>query len=433
MPQEFHPEITEYGYTGDLHSLGSLQLTLLARGFDIVETGQFDDLFPDTMIPERTIVIEQVIEGLGIMPIVRFGVPGGGFVEDDRMRQFRVTPVAVREEDFIEQALINQLREPGTVNQQWNPQQIVERRVQKLINRHRRTVDLFRAKILQGGISYTDPRTNYTVDVSTNIPAENYFSYKGFNADIATNGVANGYAANQTMTNDKGRPEALLFRSTDERFGVPWTDDKADLAYTIRMIKQYLLNRNKNQYTELIIASDLMTVLQENNLVKAYMGVPAAMFLDRTAGSAEFASGAGNMPPSTFVTLGPGGDLYSLGGLKIRVVNGLYRDPVDNQVKHWWPAHKVAIVAASHMNDRNAKLGMTQHCVGESPDGSPGVYMRMSGDQEPPAPPGRVMQLGDAFMPFAVYPEWISILDVCEPEDVRTSQILQADLAYGTF
>jgi hypothetical protein len=431
MPvQEFHPEITDYSYVGDLHSLGSLQLTMLARGFDIVEQGQFDDLFPSTMINERTIVIEQIVEGLGIMPIVRFGVPGGGFVEDDRIQRRLITPVVVREEDFIEQSFINQLREPGTMNSQWSPQQIIERRIQKLVNRHRRTVDLFRAKILLGGVSYTDPRTNYSIDVSTQIPAHNFFSYKGFSADIAANALFHGYSANQAMTNDKGRPEAFLFRSTDERFGVPWTDDRADIAYTIRQLKQWLLNTNKNMVTEIIMHSDLLTILQENNLIKSYMGIPAALFMHN--GSADFAT-ANQQPPSSFVTLGPGGDLYSIGGLRIRVVNGLYRDPVDNQIKHWWPAHKVALVAAQHMNDPNAKLGMTQHCVGEAEDGSPGVYVRMSGSQEPPAPPGRVMQMGDAFLPFAIYPEWISILDVCEPDDIRANQILQSDLGFGTF
>lgn len=430
MPQEFHPEITDYQYIGDLPALGSLQLTKLARGFEVAEIGQLDDLFPTQMNPERTIVIEQIIEGLGIMPIVRFGIPGGGFVEPDRLRSMRVTPAVVREEDFIEQALINQLRQPGTFNQQWSPTQIVQQRVQKLVNRHKRTVDLFRAKVLLGGISYTDPRTGVSIDVSTNIPEHNLFSYKGWNATVASGTVVNGLTADSSLVNDKGRPEAFFFRSTDERFGVSWTDPKADLAYTIRMIKQYLLNTNKNQFTEMIIHSDLMTVLQENHLVKAFMGLPYAL---NTTGTQAAYTPANNAPPSSFLVTGPGGDLVSLGGLRIRVVNGLYRNPVTNQIENWWPAHKVAIVAPTHMNDSSARLGMTQHCVGESEDGQPGVYMRVSPMSAPPAPPGRVMQMGDAFLPFAVYPHWIALLDVCEPDELKTKIILQADLNYGTF
>ena len=170
MPQEFVPEITDYQYVGDIPNLGSLQLTMLARSFETVDIGGLGDMFPDENITERTIVIEQIIEGLGIMPIVRFGVPGGGFVESDRIRSMRVTPVAVREEDFIEQALINQLREPGTVNQASPQNQIIARRVQKLVARHTRVKDLFRARTLLGGINYTDPRTGVSIDVSTNIP-----------------------------------------------------------------------------------------------------------------------------------------------------------------------------------------------------------------------------------------------------------------------
>lgn len=430
MPQEFHPEITEYGYIGDTPALGSLQLTKLARGFEVVEIGQLDDLFPSQMINERTIVIEQMIEGLGIMPIVRFGIPGGGFIEPDRIQQMRVTPAVVREEDFIEQALINQLREPGTMNQQWNPNQIIQQRVQKLVNRHKRTLDLFRAKVLLGGISYTDPRTGVNINVKTNIPPHNLFSYKGWLQTAAKGTVVRGLEANSDLVNDKGRTEALFFKSTDDRFGVPWTDPKADLAYCIRMIKQYLMNTNKNVFTELIVHTDLLTVLQENHLVKAYQGLPYSLFNN---GDAVSFQPANNRPPSSFVQLGPGGDLISLGGLRIRAVNGIYRNPVTNQIESWWPAHKVAIVAATHMNDSSARLGLTQHCVGESEDGQPGVYMRVSNNTQPPAPPGRVMQMGDAFLPFAIYPHWICLLDVCEPDELKKQIILQADLNYGTF
>ena len=364
------------------------------------------------------------------MPIVRFGIPGGGFVEPDRIRRMTVTPAVVREEDFIEMALVNQLREPGTMNNQWNPNQIIQQRVQKLVNRHRRTVDLFRAKVLLGGISYTDPRTGVSIDVKTNIPPQNFFSYKGWSSTTSAGSVIQGFTANSDLINDKGRTEAMFFRSTDERFGVPWTDPKADLAFCIRMIKQYLFNRNKNVFTEMILHTDLLAVLQENNLVKAYLGLPAPL---NTTGTQAAYAPAYNQPPSSFLVLGPGGDIASIGGLRIRAVNGLYRNPVTNKIENWWPAHKVAIVAPTHMNDANARLGMTMHCVGESEDGQPGVYMRVSNNTQPPAPPGRVMQMGDAFIPFAIYPHWIALLDVCEPNELSTKLILQADLSYGTF
>lgn len=441
MPQEFNPEITPYEYIGDIPSLGSLQLTMLARSFESLDIGGLGDLFPDRTINERTIVIEQIIEGLGIMPIVRFGVPGGGFVEPDRIRSMRVTPAVVREEDFIEQALINQLRAPGTTNQQYNPNQIIQQRVQKLINRHTRTKELFRAKTLLGGISYTDPRTGVSIDVSTNIPEHNFFSYKGWNGSVAAGAsvtIGSGsYQALSALSNDAGRTEAAFFTSSDEKFAVPWTHPRANIIRSIQLIAQYLQITNKNRFTEIIMSPTLLTAIQANNeYLKAYQGLPGMLAINQqtntvagnaAVGVSNTTLGAGQ------VTFGPGGRLTSIGGLRIREIDGLYRDPVTNTIKKYWPANKVALVAPRAANDSNATLGMTQHCVGESPDGQAGVYMRTSPDAQPPSPPGRVMQMGDAFLPFAIYPHWIANLTVCEESDLTSSLILEGNIGYGTF
>jgi hypothetical protein len=440
MPQEFQAEITDYQYVGDIPNLGSLQLTMLARSFETVEIGGLGDMFPDENIDERTIVIEQIIEGLGIMPIVRFGVPGGGFVEPDRIRSMRVTPAVVREEDFIEQALINQLRAPGTMNQASPQSQIISRRVQKLISRHTRTKDLFRARTLLGGINYTDPRTGVSIDVSTNIPAHNFFHYKGWDSSVSANAnvtVAGGtYKAAYNLVNDAGRKEAALFTSSDEFFGVPWTNPRANIIRSIQLIAQYLLITNKNRFTEIVMSPQLVTTIQAvNEYLKAYQGLPGVMVLNQpeagtVAGNASV--GVSNaMIPNSMATFGPGGRLTSIAGLRIRELNGMYRDPVTNTIKMYWPNNKVALVAPT--GDGGARLGMTQHCVGESPDGAAGIYMRTSPDAQPPSPPGRVMQMGDAFLPFAIYPHWIANLTVCEETDISEGLILESNIAYGTF
>ena len=440
MALEFQAETTPYAYTGDIPSLGSLQLTMLARSFETVEIGGLQDLFPDITINERTIVIEQIIEGLGIMPIVRFGVPGGGFVEPDRVRSMRVTPASVREEDFIEQALINQLRQPGTVNQQWSPAEIVSRRVQKLVNRHMRVKELFRSKTLLGGINYTDPRTGVSINVSTNIPAQNFFSYKGWNGSVAAGATqtiaGTAYTAATALVNDAGRTEAAFFTSSDDRFGVPWTHPRANIIRCIQLIAQYLELTNKNRFTEIVMSPQLLTVIQSTNeYLKAYQGLPGLMVLNQAgsvAGNAAVGASQGALPAG-WATFGPGGRLTSIAGLRIREINGLYRDPVTNTIKVYWPANKVALVAPRDMQGGGASLGMTQHCVGEAPDGTAGIYMRTSPDAAPPSPPGRVMQMGDAFLPFAVYPHWIANLTVCEPNDLTSSLILEANVNYGTF
>lgn len=439
MPQEFNAEITDYQYVGDIPNLGSLQLTMLARSFETVDIGGLGDMFPDEMIDERTIVIEQIIEGLGIMPIVRFGVPGGGFVESDRIRSMRVTPAVVREEDFIEQALINQLRAPGTMNQASPQNQIIARRVQKLVSRHTRTKDLFRARVLQGGINYTDPRTGVSIDVSTNIPAHNFFHYKGWDSTVAANAdvpFAGGtYKAFSNLVNDAGRREAALFTSSNDFFGVPWTNPRANIIRCIQFISQFLMITNKVRFTEIVMSPQLLTTIQAvNEYLKAYQGLPGVMILNQQGASVAGDSSVGvanQSIPNSMATFGPGGRLTSIAGMRIRELNGMYRDPVTNTIKMYWPNNKVALVAPS--GPGGARLGMTQHCVGESPDGSPGVYMRTSPDAQPPSPPGRVMQMGDAFLPFAIYPHWIANLTVCEEADITQSLILESKIAFGTF
>lgn len=435
MTTAFEANVSPYEYIGDIPALGTLQLTMLARSFEQLEITSLSDLFPDVNIQERTIVVEQIIEGLGIMPIVKFGVPGGGYIQPNRVRSFVATPAVVREDDFIEQHLINQLRKPGTFNQSWNPQDLVKQRVQALINRHARTKDLFRAKTILGGIKYTDPRSRHSIDVNTNIPAHNFFSYDGFSASVTSGATISGtgYTAGKTLINDKGRPEALMFTSTDGRAGVSWTDPRADIIRGLRLIKQFLYKTNKNRFDTILISSDLMTVIMENEYIKALMGVPGLMVLNQptstVAGNANIATGNA---PATFITMGVGGDITSIAGLKIRVMDGLYSDPVTNEIQTFWPAHKVAIVASGAASDPSARLGFTYHCSGESPDGSPGVYMR-SDVSVLPSPSGALMQMGDAFLPVVTYPHWISVMDVCEPEELTTKFILQANLNYGTF
>lgn len=449
-PATMAAEITPYEYIGDIPALGGLQLTMLARSFETIQSSSLADLFPSQMIEERTIVIEQVVEGLGIMPIVRFGVPGGGFVEPDRVRSMRVSPAVVREEDFIEMALVNQLRQVGTMNQRANPAQIIAQRMQKLMNRRMRTMELFQARVLLGGISYTDDRTGVSIDVSTNIPAHNIFRYDGWGGvgvnNVQTGGqVGGGYdlmAYKDLVGGAGGRPEAMFFTSTDGYCGVPWTHPRADIPRTVRLIHEYLWRTNKNKFTEIVMSSELKTVIEESEVIKAHLGQPSIYInLPQTAGATTTTPGImqalpGGAPvPQNMRTIriGPNGELLEIAGLRVRAIDGLYRDPNTRLITSYWPANKVAIVAARHYQDASASLGMTQHCSGEAPDGSPGVYVRTSEDAPPPSPPGRVMQVGDAFLPFAIYPHWISIWTVCELSDITSRLILNADVSYGTF
>lgn len=451
MPQDLEPHIGEWQYTGDITALGSLSLTMLAKSFEEIDVGNLDDMFPSTEIEERTIFIEQVIEGVGIMPVVDRGIPSGNFVQPARTRSFWVSPLLARQDDFIEQDSINQLRQAGTINQQNPPQKIVRDRVQQMVNMHRRLIDKLRADVLLGGIDHYEPRTNKHVNVSTQIPDHNFFKYNGYdqsktagteitselqlrtkNASGDQTGALSVYAQTDLETAMVPRREAFLFMDNEGRYaGVPWTDRRCDVVRCLQLIKQYFWKTNKNKLQEIVMSSELMTVLHQNEYISQFMGGGGVIVAD----SQKVATNTANNGPftSSMVTFNEMGELNSLAGLRIRVIDGYYRDPADGQVKNYWPNHKVALVAPRHHQDRNATLGMTHHCVGESPDGKPGLWMRTGPDQQPPSPPGRTMQMGDAMMPFAKYPHWISVVTVAPESAIREGLILDQDLSFGTF
>jgi len=433
------PKSTPYEYVGEPPALGSVALTKLARTYAELDTSDLSDLFPDQMSPERTIIIETIMEGIGIMPMVRPGIPAGNFLPNDKIFRRTVEPAIFREDDFVDQYLLNQLREVGTQNDVINPQAMLQDRVRRLVARHNRTIDFFRIQVLLGGINYVDPRTNVDINVPTQIPAHNYFRYDGYDDTLAANGTLSfggtNWTANKSLTNNKGRKEALLFSSADERIAVPWTDPDADIVRSLRLIKEYLRKTNKNIYTDLYVSSDLYTVILENNFVKSsdnrigffnYNTSPNGASDDKRIAAVNGATGS-------MISIGPGGEINSIAGLKLHVIDQLYSDPVDGKVKNMMPTYKAVIVARNHVNDPSQTLGYTQYCVGEAPDGSPGLWMRTGPDMQPPLTPGRAMQIGDSFLPYAMYPQWISVIDVCEPEDLDSTLILSSNLDYGTF
>ena len=438
MPAPYYspiPKTTPYEYVGEPPALGSLSLTRLARSYAELDKSDLSDLFPDQHNPERTIVIETIQESLGLMPLARPGVPVGNFTPNQRMFRRIVEPALFREDDFIDQYLINQLRAPGTLNELNPPQTIIEQRVREMVNRHNRTIDFFRIQCLLGGISYEDPRTGVGLDVATQIPAHNFFSYKGFNATLATGGTVNlggvAWTAQTNLINDKGRTEAIYFADVNQNIGVPWTNPNADIVRALRLIKQYAKNTNKNVYTDLYMSGDMYTILQENNLIKANMGSVGTFNFQVNAGDRGFETASS--PNPRFMSFGPGGEINQIAGLNIRVIDQMYKDPVTGQVLNMWPSNKVVMVARSHVNDPGQTLGYTQFCVGEAPDASSGLWIRTGPEQAPPMTPGRTMQMGNSFLPYATYPQWIIVLDVCEPEDINDKLILRANLAYGTF
>lgn len=430
------PRNTPYEYIGDIPALGSLQLTKLARSYAEIDKSNVSELFPAQYSPERTIVIETIQENLGLFQLAQPGIPNGGDLPNKRIFRRVLEPAHYRENDFIDQFVINQLRAPGSLNTAIDPTAFIQDRVRELTARHNRLWDFLCVQVLLGGINYSDPRSGVDLVVPTNIPQHNFFSYKGFSSSVGANSSVPFGGVNYTndiaLVNDKGREEALYFTSVDERCAVPWTDPDADIIRGLRLLKLYLRKTNKNEFTDIYMGSEMYTLLMENHLIKAaYGGVGTINY--HTNATDKFIATATNNNPSPFITFTNAGEVATLAGLRVNIVTQLYQDPRDGKVHDMWPSHKVAVIARNHINDTSLMLGHTQFCVGESPDGTPGLWMRTGPEQMPPNLPGRAMQMGDSFLPYAMYPQWISVLDVCEPSEIDDKLILRANLNYGTF
>lgn len=443
---------TDYKYVGDIPALGSLNLLMLARSFDQLNPTSLDQFFPEMIIPERTITIEQIIDSLSVAPIVQPGRPSGAFMPETRIQQRVVSPAYIREDEFIDQYLINQLRRPGTYNEAYRPEELIARRVQFLMQRRNRVRLWFQVQALaRNSISYTDPRTKTSINVGTGIPARNLWNYKFISESSASagsvvSGIGGGtYTLMTDCTGNQRRDEALFFvNSTDSHAAVPWTHPDADIVRTVRMLKAWNRKTNRNEYTHLIWSADLEAQLLANNrFLKAYAGQVANFTITTTTGTGNnarttqgtaisTAEGTGATGPLT-IQFGPGGEISSIAGLQVVRIDSLFTNPTTNKVEDMWPVNKVVLLSAHHPMDRSEPLGYTAHCVGEAPDGRPGMWIASMPFHSPPSPPSWVIQLGDAFLPFAVHPEWITILTVCEEDDVSVSKLIQADIGAFNF
>lgn len=438
---EFQANITPYEYIGDDPTFGSLQLTMLAKSFEQMEVGDLDVFFPMKMSAERTLTVEQRIEGHGIMPPVIPGVPNGQFLEPDRIRRFNAIPQVFREEDTIDRLTANQLRKVGTLNDALPLQQMLADRVRRLVNRHKRTRRIFQAKMLQGGWRYYDPRTKVSIDVNSNIPSQNFFSFNGWTSSVTAASnvdvMGRSYETHGDLSPVKGRHDAAFFTSTDYKLGVPWTYPQADIIRCLRLIKQYLYMTNKNRFTHIVMNSELLSVITTvNEYLKTFQGIPGMLVMNQPSAangvSGNTAVADANAGGSLHVTFGPGGDITSIAGLKIIALDGLWRNPTTNELEVYWPSHKVALVAATSMSDSSASLGFTYHCSGESMDGKPGLWIETDlGDRRPPH--NINICAGDCFVPVPVYPHWIALLDVADPEALYESLPILPNLNYGTF
>lgn len=357
--------ISPFQALGDISSLGTTVLTKLAMTFEQFPGDPIAQFFPMETTMNSSITIERVREGVGVAPLVE---PGQTDVLTDnaQVERMQVFPAYMRESDFIPQNIINDLRKVGTLNEK-EGKEFVAKRVQRLTNRSNHLFSVLRAQMLLGGINYTDPRTKKTLNVSANIPAANSLA----------------------LTTAAGVP--LTRHWADQINSTPVKD--------LIQFRRKVFNLAKVEPKFIIMTSDLQTVLENNAEVLRRQEVS---FLSQTG----------------FVTFREG-KLVSIAGLEIITYDHIYQDPVTGAVKKVWPMNRVVLISKAHPDYPGAVIGRDVRCVGEDPMGRPGVWVRTGPDQMPPSAPGRSIQMGNAGLPYLIYPDWIGNITVADPGELE--------------
>ncbi len=395
------------------------------------------ELFPEEIIEERTVVIEQSYEGVDtIFPMVEMGKPDVVLSDNDGTRSRRYfQPLYIRRSMFVSHAEINSRVKPGTTNERWSPAEQIQIKMRRMVRQHNLTWNIYRAMMLLGGINYTDPRTGVGAAVSAQIPAHNLFAYN----------VAAGY---------RGRKEVSLFRGIVDAnvadpgaaAGIPWTHPDAAIIECVQRFKRWFKDTNKSEVTAMYVGPELRDIIVMNNEIKLALGgwIPR---LGANAGdnvihnyNGTTGTGGGILVPqggvakmNGSIVLGPDGDLVSIAGVPVRVVDTMYKDPVDGIVKRIWPKNKVVFVSEVDANGGREAVGRTQYCVSEESGGAPGLWTRTQEQTQIPAAPGMYVQMGNAGMPYIKYPYRVAHITVASVDDINNRLGVIGDLSFGSF
>lgn len=387
------------------------------------------EIFPEETISERMVVIEQSYEGVDtIFPMVEMGKPDVVLSDNDGTRTRRFyQPLFIRRSMFVSHGEINSRVRPGTLNEKWSPADQIQKKMARLVSQHNLTWDIYRAMMLLGGINYTDPRTGTSAQVSAQIPAHNLFAYN----------VTSGY---------RGRKEASLFRSiVDENTadpggaaGIPWTHPDAAIVEGVQRFARWFKDTNKSDITAMYMSPEMRDIIVMNNEIKLALGGLIPKF-GAVVGDMTTAAGSGILIPNGGtrvngrIGLSSTGDLLSIAGIPVIVVDTMYKDPVDGIVKRIWPKNKVVFVSGVDSQGVAEAAGRTQFCASEESGGQPGVWTRIQTQTQIPAAPGMYVQMGNAGLPYLKYPYRVAHMTVASLDDINNRLGIIGDLSFGTF
>jgi hypothetical protein len=415
-PYNYGPYISPYITTGTTEPQWGRVFTELADSYiPLVAQTPLTELFPIETIEAQTVVVRQTMEpNHTIFPIVLPCKPdvlvGPNY---GRERMFYVQPLFIRQSTSLCYGEVN--NRVRNCNDPYPTGEQIQKMIEDMVAEHNLTWDVFRARMLLGGIRYTDPRTGVFSDVASNIPAYNLFSYN------VTAGIG-------------GRNEARVFRTYEDtnsinptNIGVSWANPNSDFVYTVQTIKHWFKVTHKSDLTAAYISPELRAVLSTNNISLWSSG---HMLMWQNNAGLNIESSASGAHYAPLLRFGDDGMLISIAGIELRELNTQFIDPVDGINKRVWPKNKVVFVSEVSPTGQRQAPGRTQFTIGESPEGKPGLWTRTNMETHIPAAPGMYLQMGNAGMPYLTYPYRVVHVTVASLEDINNRLALQGDLNF---
>jgi hypothetical protein len=419
---------------GTIDALAPAALTEMARSYELLEPGILSMIFPDRMIAEREVEIYQVIKHPTIAPVVDPGRIAPATNPKDRFYKQTFKPLYTRDSDFIEQYVVNTLRSLENPSQMVSAAELVAQKMQDLIRRQTALKDLLRVQAVLGGIDHYDQRTDVLIQVPMNIPAHNLFRFDGYDSTVAANTTIafQALTANVALANTKGRKEALYFQSTDGRFGVSHVDKLARIPACFNMIKERVTNANKVRPTHLLMSPSYYSYITMYNEELAVLNNQVG-YMNYAVNSTDRAliTPAKAVDAVTQSATFNNGELSHIAGMEVVPIRQYYEDPNEpGSIKSMWPDHIVAMVAMINPLTKEAP-GRTDYPIGESPDGTSGIWSVSSDNSASYASlPGRGMTVGNCFLPYLKFPHFVTLIEVFERDGIADLGLLD-EIDYG--
>ena len=353
-----------------IRELGSTFMTELAREIQqIQETDPLRDILPNKEQFVKEVRVEWTEEELRLMGVVAPGKPNKMNTQG-KVKVMTHQAANFRRGDFIDQDLINHLRAPGGDAEKQYGMDMVQERLQSLVDQANLMFAYLRMQAMSGGIDYTDPETGFSVEADSGIPTRNNYEI-GVNGDVV-----------------------------DLSASAKWHDlTNADVVADFQTMLYAMKLEGKNAVTHCVMGTAMRELISRGTKIRQFL--PGNL------------SGLYN---TGLVQWGEDGKVSKICGITI-IEHYMLVDLGDPRVglvrEFMWPVEMVCFFSKSHPNLPTQTLGYTAITKGENPANVPGMYVRTRGAAElhdPQLPPGVMMQVGTAGLPVLRKPWWVHLV-----------------------